>query len=103
MPQSTEADIPAELGTIHISIESGSEMYLAEETAYDMTISGDANVIETEGSANFKAELLNQLGIKGKLSQEFEWVVLNAERTEVIEEDFTITQNDDGINLAVSK
>lgn len=67
-------------------------MYLAEETAYDMTISGDANVIETEGSANFKAELLNQLGIKGKLGQEFEWVVLNADRTQEINEGFTITK-----------
>ena len=92
-----------ELGTVHISMESGKEIYLAEETAHSMTLTCSKAVAEQGDSVEYRAELLNQIGIKGNLGQEFSWLVLNESRTDVIEEGFTISDSQDGIKIDVSQ
>ena len=91
-----------ELGTIHISLENGKEMYLAEETAHSMTLTG-ASVAEKGERVSYRAELLNQLGIKGNLDQQFDWFILSGDRTRVVEDGFTITNSQEGVDITVSQ
>ncbi len=80
--------------------------YIAEEIAFDISVT---NLTETEISAGdtieLQAEVLNQIEEKGKLSQNFTWLALNKDRTE-IDTDITIEAGGDGtaiVNVPVTK
>ena len=63
------------------------ESYLGEEVAYDITneITEDSSVITIGKSVSLKAQVVNQVGIPGHLSQNFIWKAMNTDRTEEIE------------------
>ncbi len=70
------------------------DAYLAEEQVYSIEIMGDSE-IAVGGNATYSAKLLNQIGTEGKLSQDFDWMVLNADRT-AYAEGITVVENQDG-------
>lgn len=75
---------------------STDDLYLAEEVPYtfeNTLVSGNAT-IENEGSLKLTANLYNQLGLPGTLSQEFEWAALTADRT-AMAKGITLTVSED--------
>ncbi|MDY3928035.1 MAG: S-layer homology domain-containing protein [Clostridia bacterium] len=87
-----------------IDASSKDSVYLAEEQAYDIT-----NEI-AEGSAEVKAgdriilsaSVINQLGITGGLSQNFEWTVLDENKIPV-DSDFEINQVNNKADIRISE
>ncbi len=74
------------------------KVYFAKEVAYDITnelAEGSSATLAEGASATFEAEVINQLGLPGYLNQNFEWKVMNKERTEDID-GFVITEGEDG-------
>lgn len=69
--------------------------YLAEEVAYDITVSGEENGLNCYETIDLTAEVVNQAGIKGTMKQNFKWYAVNEERT-AIEEGITVTENSEG-------
>ncbi len=95
-PLSTIAQSSVEINFI----DSGEAMhmpYFAEEAAYDITntLTAGAPNLEDGGQAEFKAEILNQVGLTGYLKQEFTWRVMNKDRTAVVD-GFVITKGENG-------
>ena len=66
------------------------ELYVAEEVAYEIKVTADANAVRAGDEITVDAEILNQLGKAGKLAQEVSWLAMNSDRTAVID-DITIT------------
>ena len=66
------------------------ELYVAEEVAYEIKVTADANVVRAGDTITVDAEILNQLGKSGKLEQNVSWIAMNADRTAVIDE-ITVT------------
>ncbi len=89
------SDVSAKI-TVNIAEEY---RYFAEEAFYDITntvTGGDAKIVKDSGdSVTLKAEVLNQIEIPGKLSQDIEWVALSSDRTEIINT-IQITEGTDG-------
>ena len=85
-----------DLGKLTMDISNGGSLYIAEEVAYDITntITGSTRII-AGGSTKVKAEILNQVGIKGNTNQNISFVALNEERTEEVD-GFIFTANADG-------
>jgi len=87
-----------------IDASSKDSVYLAEEQAYDIT-----NEIE-DGSADVKAgdriilsaSVINQIGITGGLSQNFEWTILDENKTSVAS-GFEINQVNNKAEINISE
>lgn len=74
-----------------------SSMYLAPEAASDIIVTADkTSCLAGENAViTVDADILNQIGNKGYLSQNVTWYVMNAERTEILS-GFDITYGEDG-------
>ena len=76
-------------------------LYVAVEKAHDITVTGSANVASGE-STELKAQVVNQIGLTGSLTQDFTWIALNADRSAEVD-GFTFTEGTDGavtVNVA---
>ncbi|MDY3928034.1 MAG: right-handed parallel beta-helix repeat-containing protein, partial [Clostridia bacterium] len=87
---------PVKAGTAFEMVRDA--IYLAEEQAYTFNNTTDKNEISEGESLTATAELLNQIGLKGGLNQEFDWVVVNSTRTEEVD-GFAITANGNQANV----
>ncbi len=71
-------------------------VYLAKEEVYDITNEVmSESTVEAGASVSLKTEVVNQVGIKGTMLQNFKYTVLNADRTQVAD-GFTVTEGEDG-------
>lgn len=70
-----------------LDVSSKDSVYFAEEEAYDITntVTEAPEIIRSGGTIKCEAALYNQIGIKGGLKQEFDWVILDEARTPVSE------------------
>ncbi len=76
-------------------------LYVSQEVVHDITVTGDAEVAPG-GTAELKAQVVNQIGIAGNLTQDFTWTALDADRSEAVE-GFSFTEGEDGavtVNVA---
>ena len=80
---------------VHMNYQNG--MYLAEEVAYDITnVVTGSDAIAAGESTTIKAEVVNQVGTIGTLSQNISYKVLNEARTQEITEGITVIAGEDG-------
>lgn len=88
---------------ITIDLSNGGSLYVAEEIAYDVnTCLTSENTILTKGdSISATAELVNQLGIQGKLEQNFVWSILDSNKTN-FGTGFTLDVSDDTTSVTVT-
>ena len=63
-----------------VDVSTKDAVYFAKEAAYDITLSSEQ---ESENKIVLTASVINQIGLKGGLSQEFDWVVLDGNSNEV--------------------
>ena len=78
---------------IKMNIANGRFMpYIAEEIAYDITntVTSASSTVPQGSSITVEAKVVNQIGITGKLNQNFRWMALNADRT-AFTEGITVT------------
>lgn len=61
-----------------------ADSYIGYEYAYDMKLTAADTTIEPGTSITLDADVVNQIGSKGALSQEITWYALNADRTAVV-------------------
>lgn len=59
--------------------------YLAKEVAYEFNVTANADSVAQGESMVLSAQLLNQIGTEGTLSQEFDWVAVTDDRTAYID------------------
>lgn len=79
---------------VHMNYQNG--MYLAEEVAYDITnVVTGSDAIAAGESTTIKAEVVNQIGTIGTLSQNISYKVLNEARTQEITEGITVIAGED--------
>ena len=77
-------------------------LYLAEEIAYDIDLETSDPIVHAGGTLDAEAAILNQCNIEGaSLNQEFEWVALNSEKTDVAE-GILVTYDADSSKATVS-
>lgn len=78
--------------------EKADSVYFGEEIAYDInnTVISDAKDVAQNSAFEIKAEVVNQVGSAGSLSQNFDFTVLSEDKTEVIEDGFTFSAAADG-------
>ena len=70
----------AEGAAFAVDVSTKDAVYFAKEAAYDITLSSEQ---ESENKIDFTAGIINQIGIKGNLSQEFDWIVLDGNNNAV--------------------
>ena len=70
---------------INLAYQPDDAIYLAEEVAYELNVSCGDTELTSGDTVSVSAELLNQVGTTGSLSQVFDWYVVNEGRTEEIE------------------
>ena len=75
---------------IYDASAGANSFYVAEETAYDIKVDGDKTEFASGDTFTLDAAVLNQIDTEGNLSQEFSWIAVNTDCTEVIE-DITFT------------
>ena len=76
-------------------IVKNNSFYIAEEQAYNLNVTCDSPNVLAGGTIAVKAQMLNQSGMTGNLSQGFTWMALTADRT-AIAEGITVTPAADG-------
>lgn len=79
------------------------DLRVEEEIPFDISVTAEKTDVEQRGTLNFSAEMLNQLGIKGKINQNFKWYVVNQDRTEKITSGFEFSANSSETTLTVGK
>lgn len=85
-----------QLGLLLYDYSNGGSLYIAEETAYEVVNEFvGSNEVFAGSAATLKTEVHNQVGIKGNISQNVSYKVLNSERTEEINT-ITAVANGDG-------
>lgn len=67
---------------IAIDTSTPDAVYLAEEVPYEITLTAEKDILQQGESCNITASVLNQIGIKGNVSQEIRYSVMNEDRTE---------------------
>ena len=85
-----------EAGTvIEIDTSQPQSIYLSEEQAFDITNTVITNPDDImQGSrVELQADIVNQLGLSGYLTQEFDWAVLDEDKIDLVE-GFNITEID---------
>lgn len=88
---------------ITIDLTDGGSLYIAEEVAYDIkaNLTSESTVITKDGSITASAEVVNQLGIKGKLNQDFTWKILDSNKTN-FNTGFSIDVSEDSTSVTVT-
>ena len=81
-------------------IYDSASPYLAEEIAYSMNITADNTTLTPIDEINVSAEVLNQIGTKGNLSQDVEWYVVTADRTTIVE-NVKVEKTDEGATISL--
>ncbi len=63
------------------------EFYIGYEAIHDISVEADKTAVLSgnEATIGLSAKVLNQVGVKGGLSQNFTWYALNSERTAVVD------------------
>ncbi len=85
-----------------IQMDYSEGIYFAKETPYEIVVASADTKVIAGNSTTVNAQVLNQIGIKGTLLQNFEYVVLNADRTEFVDK-ITVTEGANGtatVNVA---
>ncbi len=83
-------------GQISMDLSNGGSLMVAREAATEITNEVVGNSKITAGdTATLKAEVLNQIGEKGNIPQSIKWIVLNADRTAMVD-DLVVISNSDG-------
>ena len=79
-----------------VKVENSS-VYFGLEELYDIRVSADVTSVlaGNNESIELSAEVVNQVGVQGTLSQNFTWYALNSDRTELVE-GMTITEGAEG-------
>ena len=93
----TKAGASVEFNACHPGVQ---QVYYAEETAHSIEadiVSGD-NTLGAKASVTLTASVFNQLEEKGSLSQEFDWALLDSQKSQVTE-GYTITDNGTSANV----
>lgn len=81
----TNSKEDSEQGILNVNMAEGYEVYLAEEIPYiiEETITNGDNVLTRGDSVTVSAEVHNQLGTKGNLSQDINWTMMDSNKTPV--------------------
>lgn len=79
-----------------------AKSYIGYEYAHDINVTADNTYLEPGSSVTLSAEILNQVGARGGLSQEVSWYALNQERTAVVP-GINIYENGDGTVTVTSQ
>lgn len=89
-------DFETDGGGVTLSTKSGESLYLAKETAHDISLTADSETLVSgiNHTITAKASLLNQLGLEMKDSSTFNWYALNADKTAAVN-DIVITPSAD--------
>ncbi len=77
---------------LNINVAGVPEVYYAKEVPYTFSVTANAQSVEQGKSIELDATLLNQLDLTGYLSQEFTWVAITDDRTELLD-GFTFEAN----------
>lgn len=65
-----------------VDASTSDSVYVAEEQAYDIDLTAnDDTVIVNKTSIGLSAQMVNQLGISGNLSQKFDWYAMNSDKS----------------------
>lgn len=91
-PQGTKIEM-------NLCYQPDDAIYFAEEVPYELSVSADMTQVENGDVIEASAELFNQIGTKGTLSQEFDWYVVNEDRTQVVD-GFVV--NDQGASAEIA-
>jgi len=76
-------------------------LYVAEEMAYDIKVTGDTSEVNVGGEMTLSASVENQIGTEGTLAQTFDWVAVNEDRTVVID-GITFEESNGGADVTVN-
>lgn len=87
---------------LQVSKSVTDSLYIAEEEAYDILVDGDSDELASDNEIELSAEVVNQIGIEGTLSQAISWYAVDGGRDAVCE-GFTFEENDGKITVAVDE
>ena len=85
---------------IRFRTENADDVYLAEEQAYTLDVNAEKTNLSLGETTNVSASVLNQLGIKGALSQNVSWLALDTDRIEKVS-GISIVPNENGAAVTV--
>ena len=85
---------------IRFRTENADDVYLAEEQAYTLDVNAEKTNLSIGETTNVSANVLNQLGIKGALSQNVSWLALDTDRIEKVS-GISIVPNENGAAVTV--
>ncbi len=95
------ADKSPEGSAFWLDCAAMDSVYLAEEKAVEIGIKApDEYSIENGSDIDISASVLNQVGVKGRLSQELDWYCVSEDMSEAAD-GVTISENGDGIRIHV--
>ena len=97
-PAGTPAGTKIEMNLCYLPEDA---IYFAEEVAYSIDVAADKTVAMQGDTLNVTAEVLNQVGTKGTLPQDFDWYVINEDRTAEVD-GFVVTENANGVEIQVA-
>lgn len=66
-------DLTVEGASFYIDVRDKDSFYFAEEQPFDIKLSADGSMAVNRTSVRLEAQLVNQIGLKGGLLQEFNW------------------------------
>lgn len=69
-------DKTAEGASFYIDSSEKDSVYFAQEQPFDIKLHASESVLINKTSVRLDAEVVNQLGLKGALSQDFDWYAL---------------------------
>ncbi len=95
----TQKDAAVEFNSRHSGVQ---QAYYAKETAHDINVSVVSGETEMKigSTLSLEAAVCNQLGKKGNLSQEFDWVLLDSDKKPVTD-GYAITHDGNDTSKAV--
>lgn len=96
-----QATSTAPSGVIYTVTPGANTFYLAEEKPYSIKVSGDESAFNHTETLDLSCEVLNQIGIAGKLTQTFKWYAVDADRSAVCSS-ITVTPSADTKSATVS-
>ena len=91
--------VPSENATLAGQGFMLDDLYVAEEVPCKINLTADEKLIKGN-TLNANVEILNQLGQKGKLSQDCDWYVTDLERENVLD-DFNIEKTATGVSVTL--
>ncbi len=85
----------------YLIMNHSAGFYFAKEKAHDINVKGASASVNSGETLNLEAELLNQIGTKGTLTQSFDWVAVTEDRLSYVD-GITFTETNDGANVTVN-